>query len=207
MRFIGILIVTICLMAISFSTAYGACQVGCTCGDPNCNCGETGQCGEGSSQGWDGSGTQTTFTTSGGTSTYSGESGWTSYGGAIGSPSKGVLVIGTTLSSPLAGDTRDNPTLPSADSLALAQQMINDARLLQQEVIEKEGAYQNGQISYEEYSNYLITARKRADAILLAVNNLDNAIKNAMTEAGSLNLNIPEYVGSKEPIPIIGGEG
>ncbi len=45
MRFIGIVIIAICLMAILFSTAQGKCQVGCTCGDPNCNCGETGQCG------------------------------------------------------------------------------------------------------------------------------------------------------------------
>jgi hypothetical protein len=105
-----------------------------------------------------------------------------------------------TTVGPLAGDTWGNPTLPSPDSMALAQQMVNNARLLQKEVMNKQRDYQNSLISFEEYENYLKTARARADAILSAVNNLEDAI----TAAGGLKLNIPDSTGSKEPIPVTG---
>ncbi len=194
MRFIEVSIIAICLMAVSFSTAQGSGNMGFEPSTPS------EQQGINQQEQWLG-GTVDPFLNgeSEASQRIVGRQGYTS--------PEGVLVIGTTLNSPPAGDTWDNPTLPTASSLALAQQIINNARLLQQELIDKSNAYQNGQISYEQYSDYLKTAKKRADAIRSEVNNLENAIGNAINEAGGLNLNVPSYPGSKGPIPIIGGEG
>lgn len=43
-------IVLLVLFALS-AVAQAVCQIGCTCGDPNCNCGETGQCESGAMSG------------------------------------------------------------------------------------------------------------------------------------------------------------
>ncbi len=44
--FKGIAIATFAIIALCMllTVAQGKCQVGCTCGDPNCNCGEGSDC-------------------------------------------------------------------------------------------------------------------------------------------------------------------
>jgi hypothetical protein len=51
--FKSIALASIVLLVLSalLAVAQAACQVGCTCGDPNCNCGETGQCESGAMSG------------------------------------------------------------------------------------------------------------------------------------------------------------
>lgn len=36
--------IALLILSALLIVAQAACQIGCTCGDPNCNCGDTGQC-------------------------------------------------------------------------------------------------------------------------------------------------------------------
>lgn len=132
LRFIEIAVFAVCLATSLLSTAYGACQVGCTCGDPNCNCGETGQCGPSSppnEQGTDpNSGITITFTPSG-------ESSWT--------PQIGVTVgKGTPQSSAPTND----PALT-----AISNQIDNEKK----KINDKYSAYQQGLITRAEWWEFV----------------------------------------------------